>query len=275
MTATTPQVPADVLNGVRKRWPDRVDLWADRVETELRELCDRYSATPCRVMNARYGFVVAVTTLHERLVMRASPDPDGPVQAKVAAALADLGVSPAVHEIIETDTGTWMVLDEVRPGTPLPHVDPTNVTLDALIAPLIAIAGHPAPVPDMPSIFDWLHNRLHDDHLADLPAGAAVAPADERRNALRILDELTDDARPGLCHADPSPWNYLASGTDRWTLIDPRGVSGEVNYDLAVLRLKIASRYPMKSYLSRLVEVLRLDHSRIRAWITVACAARV
>jgi hypothetical protein len=95
MMTTAPQVPAKVLTGVRKRWPDRADVWTNRVQAELDDLCQRYRAIPRRGMPARDGFVVAVDTPDGALVMRASPDPDGPIQAQVAAALADLGVSPA------------------------------------------------------------------------------------------------------------------------------------------------------------------------------------
>jgi streptomycin 6-kinase len=275
MRAITPHLPAEVLAGVRTRWPDRADPWAERIDAELHELCTRYDATPRRVMPARYGYVLAVDTPDGGLVMRATPDPHGPTQAQVAAALADVGISPTVHESIVTDTGTWTILDEVRPGTPLSHTDRSIVSLDALIAPLTAIAGRPAPIPAMPSLTDWIRQRLEDDNLTDLPPRATVAPATQRRDALRILDELSHDSVPELCHGDASPPNYLAAGPNQWVLIDPRGIAGEATYDLAVLGLKLAAWYPPDTYLNRLTDSCTINTARVKAWMTVAHAARV
>ena len=137
MMSNSLSVPPNVMSAVRERWPDRAEDWALCVETELRDLCARYDATPRRILSARYGFVIAVDTAHGGLVMRSSPDPNGPVQAKVAAVLAGLGIAPRVHETIENASGTWMVLEEVQPATPLAGLARPRDALDNL-APLLA-----------------------------------------------------------------------------------------------------------------------------------------
>ena len=77
-------------------------------------------------MPSRYGLVVEVTAGGRTLVFRGSPDPAGVHQGRVAVALAGLGVSPTVHQFIETPTGTWTILDRVFSGTPLGDMDPTD-----------------------------------------------------------------------------------------------------------------------------------------------------
>lgn len=155
MTAA-PVVSADVLANVRQRWPEVADAWARHVETEFRDLCDQYRASSHTVLPARYGYVVAIDTPDGTLVLRSSPDPHGPDQAAVAAALANLGISPTVHRTLATDHGTWTVLDRVLPGTSLIQSDPATIRLDALFAPLAAMRHQPAPRVGMPSILDWL-----------------------------------------------------------------------------------------------------------------------
>jgi streptomycin 6-kinase len=268
-------VPPDVVTTVARRWPQRGDRWARQVERELPELCARYQASPRRVLPARHGFVVAADTAHGGIVFRASPDPDAPTQAEVASALGALGVAPAVHEIVASDDHTWIVLDQVRPGTPLPHVDQAAVTIESLAAPLLGMVGRPAPVPGMPSIIDWLRERLEDDELNDLAPGRTIAPAEMRRVAIKALDGLAWDATPGLCHADVSTWNVLAHGQGEWKLIDPRGMSGEVAYDIAVLSLKIARHQPPAVVAARLAGAASIDPERAQAWVIVADAARV
>lgn len=272
---SVPPIAPNVVADVRSRWPDRADAWLRCLGDELHELCARYDATPRGVLPARYGYVVAVDSTSGPLVMRASADPNGPHQARVAVRLAQLGVSPAVHETIDTATGTWMVLDEVRPGTPLAKADRARVTLDSLAAPIAAIAAHPEPIPGLPALADWLRERLDDEHTNDRAPGTEPASRDERRDAIAVLDSLTTGATPQLCHGDASTWNVLAYESQGWMLVDPRGMSGEAAYDVAVLGLKIARDQPPATVVVRMADAACVDRDRATAWMTIAAAARV
>src|SRR5207248_1731399 len=127
-----------------------------------------------------------------------------------------------------------------------------------------------------PSIAEWLRDRLLDDHLSDLPPGTERADSTQREYALDVLNELAADIRAELCHGDASPWNILADANGRWLLIDPRGVSGEAEYDAAVMALKISAAVPSVPDVAGLIAVAaQLDPQRVRAWQTVAHAARV
>jgi streptomycin 6-kinase len=268
-------VPPIVASNVKLRWPDRAHVWKQDAEREMWDICALYNARPRAVLPARFSFVVAADTPDGGgIVVRFTPDPDGPYQAHVAEALARLRVSPTVHVTLTTDTGTWLVLDEVRPGTPLADASAAQVSLDALTRHLIAMTGKPAPS-DLPYIGDWLRDRLTAEKVTDLPPGATRAPLAERREAVAILDDL--DARPvrQLCHGDVSPWNILMHGNDGWMLIDPRGMSGEVAYDVAVLSLKLTANNPNLAVTSGLANAVGVDTTRTQGWLLVAHAARV
>jgi streptomycin 6-kinase len=163
------KIPTQLAQSVRARWPDRADHWLTHLEPELTELCQRFSATPQRILPARYALVIAANTPDGSLIMRATADPDADAQTTVAKALAQLDIGPAIHATSTTDTGTWTVMDQVKPGTPLADADPNTLDLVKLTAPIRAMASAPPPGDELPSIADWLRNRLSDDHLTDLP----------------------------------------------------------------------------------------------------------
>jgi streptomycin 6-kinase len=76
------------------------------------------------------------------------------LQAHVAVALEELGIAPKVHDLMATDTGTWIVMDRVVPGTPWDDLPTTAALIDALGATLGSLCERPAPAADMPSIHD-------------------------------------------------------------------------------------------------------------------------
>ncbi|GAA1028726.1 hypothetical protein GCM10009557_14790 [Virgisporangium ochraceum] len=269
------RVPDRVIDGVRLRWPDRAEGWIAAAAAELRELCAANGAKPRTVFAARYGYVVAAETPTGGIVFRSTPDPDGPLQGKVASALADIGAGPRVRALITTATGTWTVMDEARPGTPLPHADRSSLDPVALLAPIRRIVDQPAPAPELPSLIDWLRDRLENDDLADLAPNTTVAPAEQREQALSILDQLALDHVPGLCHGDASGWNLLADDTHGWLLIDPRGVSGEAAYDVAVLAFKFAGNRTDRAIVDLACHLTGQDPERVNAWISIAGAARI
>src|SRR5687768_1705276 len=129
--------------------------------------------------------------------------------------------------------------------------------------------GEAAPVAGMPSVVDWLRYRLEDDQLADLRPGTTVAPADERRAALAILDEPSRALVAGLCHGEASLANVIRSGQAAWKLIDPRGMTGDAAYDLAVLASRVAGYLPPQDIASLVATAAGMDPERVRAWMTV------
>jgi streptomycin 6-kinase len=127
----------------------------------------------------------------------------------------------------------------------------------------------------MLSIFDWLRTRLDDDQLTDLRPGTTVAPAEERQAAQNLLSDLVRGHTPGLCHGDASLSNILASGADGWRLIDPRGMSGESAYDVAVLAVRIVRALNSSDIVPFIAETAIVDADRVKAWMSIADAARV
>lgn len=269
------RLPDHVAEAVRDRWPNVGPTWCDRVEYEFTEWLVRNHAEPITVMRARYGYVIAVEVEGKALVYRASPDSDGAAQTLASMAFSNLGVGPRVHDFGETETGTWTVTERIVPGTPLGDMNPTDIDTNTVAVTLHALVGQAAPAAGMPTVVDWLRTRLEDDNLRDLPPGQQPAPRVERRAALAVLNDLAVETGAGMCHGDASLWNFLQSNDGRLWLIDPRGMSGDVTYDLAVVALKTAPIAPVVIGARHLAKTIGVDAEEVLAWVTVASAARV
>jgi streptomycin 6-kinase len=273
------EVPSSVITEVRNRWPHVGRDWAQQVLVEFDDLCSRYRATPVRVLPARFGFVVAVETRDGRIVMRSTPDPAGPAQGAVAKDLAGYGVAPQVHDVFTTDAGTWTIMDEVVPGVSLADADRSTVRPQTVVDMFRRITDQPAPrATGMQGIGEWLRDRLTSHDLVDLPIGQTAAPDGQRRQAVALLDGLVATGAPGLvCHGDSYPGNVLVGADGKLFWIDPRGVTGEVGYDVAVFCLK-ASRHVVsaaRAMAAQLAEQVGTDVNRAQEWVVVASAARV
>lgn len=265
-------VPSDVAQAVIERWPDLGPEWCDQASDDLAKLCTTYGAMPTSVFRSRYALVVEVRTKRSQLVMRSSPDPDGLLQAGALISLAALGVAPALYDVVETQTAVWTVSERILPGTSLYDVRASVRDLARMLAPL---KDQPAPLAGMPSIADWLRPRLIADELVDLARGRSVAPYDQRQSALGLLAELDADCPRSLCHGDPSRGNVLVSENNRLLLIDPRGVCGDLAYDVALAAVKTAEDDQAMPRLAELALLAGCDAERAHAWSVVADAARV
>lgn len=269
------RVPAFARAQVIRRWPERGRAWAAAVHSELVALGERLDAVEPQVMASRFGFVVAVRTPLGALVLRSCPDPDGAAQAEHSRQLAELGVSPAVHEVFATETSTWTVMDRVVPGTTFYDADITPDVLAELGRALRLLHTHAAADPGRPRIDLWLRARLERAEEADVAPGSAPVAARERRAALDILDELVGtEYVPGLIHGDTSFGNLLVGPAGSVVLIDPRAMSGEVACDVAVVLFK-GEQDGLRLDADRLAAAAGVDVGRVRGWQRVAAAARM
>ncbi|WP_412515840.1 aminoglycoside phosphotransferase family protein [Actinomadura madurae] len=215
--------------------------------------------------------MVEVETDTERLVMRSSPDPDALSQAKVSQRFAALGVGPEIREVEATESGVWTVAARVFPGYTLKN---RFVPIEQLAAALHPLQGRRAPA-HLPTLTVWLSKRLQDDKAIDLPSGATAAPRAERQQAAQLLTQLTSQTTRLLCHGDTSSKNILTGPAGKLYLIDPRGLSGDVAYDVAVAAWKTAGNELIRTRAVRLAKLMGIDRERVEAWLTVAETARV
>lgn len=265
-------IPAGVIEAVSTRWPDLAPAWQENVTEELAGICQRYRGRPVRTFDARYGFVVELATDYGQLVVKATPDPLGALQAEVSRSLSNLGIGPHIYEVIQTSVSVWTVANRIFPGDTL---DGEAVSLERLAPVFRRMRDQKVANGQIPTLADWLRSRLDDENLRDLAPGRAQASPDERRRAAAILEDLETAALSMLCHGDASPKNILLGPDEQLFLIDPRGVSGDVCYDVAVAAWKTAGDEHPSVRAASLARLVGVDADRVQAWLVVADAARV
>lgn len=272
----TPLHP-DIAHAAHARWPDRAPAWIKALPVELAEVCAALSATPTgKTFSARSAHVVeATTSTGARLILRSSPDPGAVHQGAVLDLLARAGLAPVVHLLRNTATSTWTAMDAVEPGASLAQQGPRPRDLAGVAAMLRTLADEDG-APSVPSIVPWLRARLTDPPADDQPPHRGPEPAALRDSASVVLDQLATDITAGLCHADLSPPNVLHGHSRLW-FIDPRGMNGEVAYDIAVLALKLSDDHlDTARALARSIALSSgVSPDRADAWVTVADAATV
>ena len=78
-----------------------------------------------------------------------------------------------------------------------------------------------------------------------------------------------------VCHGDASSRNILLGPGEQLMLIDPRGVNGDVCYDVAAAAWKTGSGEPPRDRAVELARLVGVDPERVHAWPVVAETVRV
>ena len=164
-----------------------------------------------------------------------------------------------------------VLLERFEPGEQL--VDLVKHDRDAeatnILAEVIAkLANHEAPI-GCPTVTDW--GRAFDRYLQ---SGGEQIPREVVEEAREMYAELAASQRETmLLHGDLQHYNVLFDNERGWVAIDPKGVIGELEYELnAVLRNPIelpdvfANPVTITRRLETLTTTLRLDYSRALRW---------
>jgi streptomycin 6-kinase len=172
--------------------------------------------------------------------------------------------------VYEAETGA-VLLERLEPGEQLVSLvrrgedDRATKVLAQVIEKL---AHHEAPE-ECPTVADWGH--AFDWYLT---SGSQQIPHELTRKAQLVFQNLTRSQRTTmLLHGDLQHYNVLFDDKCGWTAIDPKGVVGELEYEVgALLRNPIEQPelFTNRATIERRVEILTrllpLDRSRVLEW---------
>ena len=165
-----------------------------------------------------------------------------------------------------------LVIERLRPGTPLSSVPEDEVSVPAASAVMRALWRPVQPGHPFPTVAEWGH--AIDRYIAANPTGGPYPrPLVEEASEL-FAELLATSAEPVLLHGDLHHDNILASSRAPWLAIDPKGVVGEPAYEVgALLRNpgpQIASEPDLRRLLRRRIALfsrqLDMDPERLRKW---------
>ena len=164
-----------------------------------------------------------------------------------------------------------VLLERIEPGEQLVNVVRRGEDDEAtkILAEVIAkLANHEAPT-GCPTVADW--GRGFDRYLQSGDEQIPRAVVEEAREIYQGL--ASSQRKTMLLHGDLQHYNVLSDNERGWVAIDPKGVIGELEYELgALLRNPVelpdvfANPVTIKRRLEILTAVLHLDYSRALRW---------
>ena len=172
--------------------------------------------------------------------------------------------------VYESETDA-VLLERIEPGEHLVNLVKRGEDEEAtrILAQVIAKLAHREAPPECPTVADW--GRGFDRYLE---SGDRQIPREVVLDARSMYQELTSSQRTTmLLHGDLQHYNVLFDHERGWVAIDPKGVVGELEYEVgALLRnpVELPELYTNPAILNRRLEILtdllHLDHSRARNW---------
>lgn len=164
-----------------------------------------------------------------------------------------------------------VLMEELRPATPL--VDLVNAGQDdeatMVLAEVIRTMSAAAPAAtEAPVAEDWAAGFRH--YLASGDEQIAAALVDEAQQRYLTLCRTQRNVR--LLHGDLQHFNVLFDAKRGWLAIDPKGVFGEVELELAAaLRnparpAELHTAAAIERRVSRFDDVLPIDTARVLGW---------
>ena len=172
--------------------------------------------------------------------------------------------------VYESQTGA-VLMERLEPGESLVNVVKRGADEDAtkIVAQVIQkLANHTAPK-ECPTVADW--GRGFDRYVQ---SGTEQIPHDLVNSGHRLYQDLAASQRTTmLLHGDLQHYNVLFDSKHGWVAIDPKGVVGELEYEVGALMRNpveqpelFTNRSTIERRLRILCNTLNLDHSRSLQW---------
>jgi streptomycin 6-kinase len=173
-------------------------------------------------------------------------------------------------QLIDSDKENGIIiLEKLSPGHTLAEVSDDEQSC-RLAADVIKSLSIPAPANTrIPT------TKVREENLGRIVRknsnGIGPISHDTLERALRIFTYLNQTKKKYLLlHGDFHPYNVLASGEGKWTVIDPKGLVGEIEYDLIQYMLNKLPRQGAYDVIEKRVEIftkeLNLDKKRLLLW---------
>src|SRR5215212_1132279 len=172
--------------------------------------------------------------------------------------------------VYQSETGA-VLLERLEPGEQLVDVVKKDEDEEAtkILAQVIGKLANHAPPIDCPTVEDW--GRGFDRYVR---SGDQQIPQELVREAGRLYQDLAATQRTTmLLHGDLQHYNVLFDDQRGWVAIDPKGLVGELEYEIgALLRSPVelpevfANPATITRRLETLTTLLQLDHSRVLTW---------
>jgi streptomycin 6-kinase len=162
-----------------------------------------------------------------------------------------------------------LILERLSPGFTLAEVAEDDEACNIAANVLKKLHKEPPPNTQLPTTRDREASlqRIIIEHQNGI--GPILISTLEK--ALKVFTYLNQTMKQQwLLHGDFHHYNVLSSGVGRWTAIDPKGLIGEVEYDLIQYMLNVLPDNEAYSVIERRVRIftdeLKVDLKRLLLW---------
>ena len=172
--------------------------------------------------------------------------------------------------VLESEAGA-VLLERLQPGTELVELvrRGNDELATEILAQVIRQTADHSPPANCPTVLDW--GLGFDRYISSDNSQISAATVNEARELFQTLAESQRSSM--LLHGDLHHYNVLFDEKRDWVAIDPKGVVGEMEYEVgALLRNPIekpellTSETTVARRVEFLVTELRLDYYRTVAW---------
>jgi streptomycin 6-kinase len=266
-------IPNDLIETVTSEFGEAGVEWSRNLPGLLRELCQSLHVTlESPFPSLSFNYVAPGIRSDGLEVVLKVGVPTREVGAEIAALRlwAGNGGVALIEAIPEKGA---LLLERLRPGTPLASVDDEDLSVGVAADVMRQLWRPPPEGHSFPTVSDW----GRDFHLLRERFGGTTGPfpAYLVERAESVFGELGPTMGPALVlHGDLHPLNICRAERQPWPAIDPKGVVGEAEYEIgAFLRNPLPEllrrAHPEKVLRRRVegfVERLGLDHGRVVLW---------
>ena len=240
-------------------------VWVTRIPQIIAATKQHWNLTVSPPFELSYNYVAPVTRADgQEVVLKIGFPKDPEFQTEITALKVFNG--DGITRLLEEDTeNTAILIERVVPGTSLSTMKDDEERTRILAKAMRHLWKILPPDHHFPTVGDWANGLTG---YKNIPY-ALVAKAEE---LFRELISTSGSAQ--LLHGDLHHDNVLRSGQDGWTIIDPKGVAAEPEYETAAMMRNphrdIFSRPDLEALLARRAEILAqelgFDKQRLLKW---------
>ncbi|MCC3373580.1 aminoglycoside phosphotransferase family protein [Cohnella sp. REN36] len=265
-------IPDEFINRMNQLYGEEGVAWTKALPGLIAEYASRFEFHPeAPYSNLSYNFVLRVKCRDGKPAVFKSSFMKDELSREVSALRAYEGCG-AVRVLDADEEGGVILLESANPGTPLSIVeDDSRAT--AIFCDVFRRLHLPAtPSSPYPSIkqhfaaIERYRERFDDVNIA------APLPESWVENAEECLSYLIATTSENfLLHGDLHHGNILSHGEEKWAVIDPKGIIGDIHFDTIQYLLNYEDRggdcdQVLRNRIAMMVDRLGLDRRRISMW---------
>ncbi|MCA1063275.1 aminoglycoside phosphotransferase family protein [Rossellomorea sp. AcN35-11] len=232
----------------------------------MQSLKERYHLTYGDPFSLSHNFVVPAVIACERDAVLKVGYPNNDFLNEFHA-LQDFQGKGMVEVIDFNKEEGWILLDRLLPGSPLHSIEDEEEVLKVFSHVAQRLWHKPASQHSYPTVETWSNgiSRLRER----FKGGAGPLPDEIVSKAERLFPQLLDTAGElFLLHGDLHQGNILFSASSGWTVIDPKGLVGEREYDCIQFMLNEWNKWDVPLELLRyrthtMASLLSLSYERL------------